>query len=385
MRSCVAFGLGFVVVFASSNVAFADDDVVEPPPEEEAAQPAQPAQAAQPAPRREELQKRNEDVQTQLVGPGFKAFIEGRFDEAADHFAKVESPNDPTEAKTEIAVELRRIASYFVLQGIVLVSAVTHPKIAAMRVGPAGELEARTRTQQAYDAAVPPYDRAVDELVNGDVESAERILRELETSARDRIELGVTRVLHAVARTWLERHIVPIANAKNHANGIIPKNQRGDWYGWEITAIDSLLVSGMVTVTALSANISTGVLQGVSVGAVVLMLAAPSWVHLGNGRSKAAVLSVASRSLFPITGALVGAAVTLPIWYALGSNSSQYLPLAGAAVGAGVGLIGAMIFDSVMLSYKPKELPTAHSPTSSLRPFAIPIANGAMAGVGGTL
>ncbi len=336
-------------------------------------------------------------VATLPFAPGFRALIEGRFSDAAELFGAIEAPLDPVDAKASIAVELRRIAQELHLRGVTLVPA-SSPLLRSRKV-------TASRPAGARDFDVPPYDHALDQLTSSELEGAEQTLRLTLASARDPVELAVTRVLYATTTTWMKNNVVPVAIPASKAEGIVPINERGSWYGWQVSLIDVTSIATMTVIGAFNQDIDNGVIRGFAVGAALVTIAAPSMVHIAHGRSKAGVYSLASRSLLPITGGLVGALVTTPVALVTSTTSTtsssntsagQYLPLGGALVGAAIGLIGAMAFDSAALSFEPRETPAPTSiprPTRAhmkprapaMVPFMTGTLGGFAVGVGGTL
>lgn len=116
------------------------------------------------------------------------------------------------------------------------------------------------------------------------------------------------------------------------------------WYGWQTLIADAATVT-LVPAVASQLDKDGG---AIALGMVSSYLLASPIIHLAHGRPGIAAASLGLRTGMPMTGALLGAALS-------GDCRGSFCGLEGAAIGFVLGVLGASALDAAVLAREPRE------------------------------
>ena len=317
-----------------------------------------------------------------LEGP-VEALVGGRFADAAAQLAAMESSLDPYDDEHDVVAELRTFANELASRRLELL--------------PVG-----TGARPPRPPVVRPGGRFDDVhrlVADGELARAQQTLASI--APIERSERLVARALERVIASWRERGVVPAlapgrATSNKDAGLFSPESRRGEWYGWQLLFADAPLLGTTVVAAAVEPQDRDWWRRDMPIAfasSFALSAFAPALVHLGHGRRKVAVTSLALRLGAPAGGAIGGAVVALPFAAVLGGMATTHSAelfagtlLFGAFAGGVAGTLTAMVIDTAFLSYEtvPPSPPARTAMRPVLRPFIAPSRGGLEAGVGAT-
>lgn len=294
------------------------------------------------------------------------AIAESRLDDALRVLARAETAASSDDERAAAQEMSRVVERWVALRKVVFPRARGTPRGEREAAGE-GSTEPSTGTDWETGFAI-----AHAQLVAGDFDLAAPSFASLQVAAKNGRQASRARALGSLARELATKDLVlgwtePGARIADRAPDWHrdPRGTKKRWYGWQTLMADgaSLLVVPVVGGVILPKGEHDDAIALAAVGGYAL---APGAIHLAHGRPGAAAASVGLRVGMPITGGLLGLAVSK------GNCHTELCGLDGAVLGFALGAVGAIAIDAAALSRETVEeedgKPTS---ASASRPKAI--------------